>query len=127
MPEEKQPSKAPAKKAAPKKKATAKKVAPTVEPVVKEQEPKVEEQAAETVEPEAPKKASKASKTGLVLHLVGYDENAFAILQRARVVLERGDKADLYEEFRAEATSGDYEHLVQTCREYFTVPSPEKE
>ena len=45
--------------------------------------------------------------------------NAFAILGRARTALRRAKRADLVEAFTKEATSGDYQHLLQTCLEYF--------
>lgn len=121
MPEKKQPSKTPAKKAAPKK-AAAKKAPAKVEPVVEEPKQAVNE----TVEPAPSKEEPKASKTGLVLHLVGHDGNAFSILNRAHRVLIRGGKEDLWEDFQAEATSGDYDNLLNVCREYFDVPLSEK-
>lgn len=53
------------------------------------------------------------------LALVGYDGNAFAILGKARkVALDNGLD---WEAIRTEATSGDYDHLLQTMCKYFEV------
>jgi len=53
------------------------------------------------------------------VQLVGQDGNAFAILGRVQKALRRGgvDKAE-QDEFMAEATSGDYNHLLQTCMKW---------
>ena len=50
------------------------------------------------------------------VQLVGQDGNAYAILARVRKALERA-KVDRIEQkaFFDEATSGDYDHLLQTC------------
>jgi hypothetical protein len=49
------------------------------------------------------------------IKLVGEDGNAFAVLGRVlRALKEAGvDRADV-DEFQHEATSGDYDHLLQT-------------
>ena len=53
--------------------------------------------------------------------LLGEDGNAFAILGRCkRAVKEFLTQAEI-EEFMKEATSGDYNHLLQTCMKWFTV------
>lgn len=57
--------------------------------------------------------------TGLRLKLVGEDGNAYAIMGRARALLRRSGRADLVREFTEECTSGDYNHLLQTCMKYF--------
>ena len=50
------------------------------------------------------------------VRLVGEDGNAFAILGRVSRELKRhGIDADEVKAFHAEATSGDYDHLLQTC------------
>ena len=58
----------------------------------------------------------------ITVTLVGEDGNAFAILgtmqralQRARVPNEE------IQQFRDEATSSDYDHLLQTCMDWVTV------
>jgi hypothetical protein len=68
-----------------------------------------------------------ASKTGLVLKLVGEDGNAFAILGRAHNVMRKGGKESMWKEFDTEATSGDYNHLLCTCMEWFDEPGDEEE
>lgn len=53
------------------------------------------------------------------LELVGQDGNAFAILAKAsKVAKENGMN---WEKIQKEATSGDYDHLLQTMMEYFEV------
>jgi hypothetical protein len=47
--------------------------------------------------------------------MVGEDGNAFAIIGRVRQALKRGGVADAdIQTFTDEATSGDYDHLLQT-------------
>lgn len=55
------------------------------------------------------------------LELVGHDGNAFVILGRAIKALRREGMEDKIKEFEKEATSGDYNHLLQTCMKYFDV------
>ena len=57
--------------------------------------------------------------TGLTVQL--RDGNAFAILGACQRVLKRNDLADVWDEFHAEATAGDYNHLLRTVMEYFDV------
>lgn len=46
--------------------------------------------------------------------LVGYDGNAFSILGRVTMAMRRHGVADAdIKEFMAEATSGDYDHLLE--------------
>ena len=61
------------------------------------------------------------AKTDIRVKLVGEDGNAFAILGRCRQVLARARRLDLWEEFRKEATSSDYDHLLATVCDYFEV------
>jgi len=49
------------------------------------------------------------------VQLVGEDGNAFAILGRVRKALKRAGHGSAGDEFTAEATSGNYDHLLQTC------------
>lgn len=54
------------------------------------------------------------------LKLVGEDGNAFAILGRAQTEGKKfGWSKEDVTEFHNEATSGDYNHLLRTCMEYF--------
>ncbi len=57
----------------------------------------------------------------LHLRLVGEDGNAFAILGRASKLLrDHGLDKDVVDQFLAEARSGDYDHLLDTCQRWFT-------
>lgn len=67
------------------------------------------------------------AKTDIAVKLVGEDGNAFAILGRCRQALARARRSDLWEEFRKEATSGDYNHLLATVCDYFVVDADEDE
>jgi hypothetical protein len=53
------------------------------------------------------------------VQLSGQDGNAFAILGAVRKALRKAGHDT--SEFMAEATSGDYDHLLQTCMKYVTV------
>lgn len=56
------------------------------------------------------------------LQLSGKDGNAFAILGRARrAAVEAGWSEERWEEVRVEATSGNYDHLLQTIMRHFDV------
>ena len=53
--------------------------------------------------------------------LVGTDGNAFSILARVRKVLRKAGHPEEYiDKFTEEATSGDYNHLLQLASIYFT-------
>ncbi len=59
------------------------------------------------------------------LQLVGMDGNAFSILARAgRVAIQNGMD---WEAIHKEATSGDYNHLLQTMMEHFDTDGDEDE
>ena len=60
-------------------------------------------------------------KTNVEVQLVGEDGNAFAILARVEKALKQAGHRDLATEFMAEATSGNYDHLLQTCCQYVEV------
>jgi hypothetical protein len=56
------------------------------------------------------------------VRLVGTDGNAFAILGRVRRALTDADVSeDDQAAFTAEATSGDYDHLLQTVMRWVDV------
>lgn len=58
----------------------------------------------------------------ITVRLVGEDGNAFAIIGRCRRAMRRaGLDSDEIEAFSAEATSGNYDHLLQTCMVWFDV------
>lgn len=56
------------------------------------------------------------------VQLTGEDGNGFAILAAVRKAMRRGgcSKED-WEAFMDEATSGDYDHLLQTCMAWVNV------
>ena len=56
-----------------------------------------------------------------MLKLVGEDGNAFSILARAQRALSRAGRGSEWDAFLKEATSGDYDHLLQTCMAWFEV------
>jgi hypothetical protein len=56
-----------------------------------------------------------------VLVLIGHDGNAFAILGKARRALLLAGRGDEWAAFQAEATSGNYDHLLATVMEWFEV------
>jgi hypothetical protein len=53
------------------------------------------------------------------LELVGHDGNAFVILARARSVAKKHNMD--WEAIKAEAMSGDYDHLLCTMMHHFDV------
>jgi hypothetical protein len=54
--------------------------------------------------------------------LVGEDGNAFLILGRVRNEMKKNNvPAEDINKFMAEATSGDYDNLLQTCMKYVSV------
>jgi hypothetical protein len=53
--------------------------------------------------------------------LVGEDGNAFSILGRVQRIMKRNGLRDEVEEFRTEATSGDYDNLLLTVMRWFSV------
>ena len=60
-------------------------------------------------------------KTNIVVKLTEEDGNALAIIGRVVHALRRGGHSDLIDEFRKEAMSGDYDHLLQTAMKYVEV------
>lgn len=68
--------------------------------------------------PTSPQTQLAIPLTAIRVQLTGHDGNAFAVLGRVREALRRGGRRDLIEPFTAEATSGDYDHLLQTCHRY---------
>lgn len=54
--------------------------------------------------------------------LTGINGNSFVIMGAVTVAMRRaGCTAEEIEEFRDEAVSGDYDHLLQTCFKYVEV------
>ena len=61
------------------------------------------------------------SLTDAVVVLTGTDGNAFATLGHVRRAIRKSNHPELADEFIAEATSGDYDHLLMTCFKYVTI------
>ena len=61
------------------------------------------------------------AKTDVVVKLVGEDGNSFSILAKVSKALKKAGYKDLANEFMDEATSGNYDHLLQTCMNYVEV------
>lgn len=58
----------------------------------------------------------------VVVEMTGEDGNAFAILARVKRAMRRAGVRDYQiERFRDEATSGDYDNLLQTVMRWVTV------
>lgn len=55
------------------------------------------------------------------VELLGHDGNAFAILGAVSKALRRSGHADAVEAFMTDATSGDYDHVLQTAFRYVEV------
>jgi hypothetical protein len=58
----------------------------------------------------------------ITVKLVGEDGNAYAILGRCQQAMRRAKlpKTEV-EAFTAEATAGNYDHLLQTCMRWFEI------
>ena len=59
--------------------------------------------------------------TNATVQLTDQDGNAFAILGRVRRAILKSDQPALANAFIAEATAGDYDHLLVTCFKYVHV------
>lgn len=55
------------------------------------------------------------------VQLSGEDSNAFLMLGQVTAALKKAGHRDQIEAFRKEATSGDFDHLIQTCMKWVTV------
>jgi hypothetical protein len=55
------------------------------------------------------------------VRLIGRDGNAFAILSACRKALEKAGRIDLWPAIEADATSGDYAHLLAVVARHFDV------
>jgi hypothetical protein len=55
------------------------------------------------------------------VQLSGNDGNAFSIIGRVSKALRDNGEGDKVRQFQTEATSGDYDHLLQTCMKYVDV------
>jgi hypothetical protein len=58
----------------------------------------------------------------VTVQLTGTDGNAFAVLGKVRAALKRAKvPAEDVAAFTEDATSGDYDHLLQTCMKWVDV------
>jgi len=57
------------------------------------------------------------------VELIGNDGNAFAVLGAVSKALRQNGHASEVDKFQKEATSGDYDHLLQTVMNWVTVTS----
>ncbi len=57
----------------------------------------------------------------ITVRLTGIDGNADAVLAAVRAALRSAGHSDEVAAFLAEATSGDYQHLLVTCMRWVTV------
>jgi len=64
----------------------------------------------------------KAPETKPEVKLIGEDGNAFAIIGRVqRALKQAGADKEYIDQYLNEATSGDYDHLLQTTMKYVEV------
>ena len=73
-----------------------------------------------------PKRKETAMKTKKqerpTLKIIGGSGNAFAILGAAQRAARKAEwPTELWDEYKAKATSGDYDHLLAVTMEYFDV------
>lgn len=59
--------------------------------------------------------------------LIGVDGNAFAIMGYTSRALKRTGHANLVEDMRKRATSGDYDNLIAVCQSYIDIANGEVE
>ena len=63
------------------------------------------------------------AKTNIEVKIIGADSNVYNLLGICRRALQKAKRMDLWDEFYAEATSGDYNHTLATIAEYFEIGS----
>ena len=57
-------------------------------------------------------------KTNVHVNLVGEDGNSHSSMGRVKKALQRAGHKELAEQYIRDATSGDYDHLLQVTMEY---------
>ena len=60
-------------------------------------------------------------KTNVKVKLIGENGNAYNIIGKVIKALKEGGHADLISEYKYEAMSGDYDHLLQTTMKFVIV------
>ena len=63
------------------------------------------------------------AKTNIEVKIIGADGNVYNLLGICRRALQKASRMDLWDEFYAVATSGDYNHALATIAEYFEIGS----
>ena len=63
------------------------------------------------------------AKTDIEVKIIGADGNVYNLLGICRRALQKARRMDLWDEFFAETTSGDYNHVLATIAEYFEIGS----
>ena len=63
------------------------------------------------------------AKTNIEVKIIGADGNVYNLLGICRCALQKARRMDLWDEFYANATSGDYNHALATIAEYFEIGS----
>ena len=67
-------------------------------------------------------------KTNVYVKLVGEDGNAFAIMGRViKAMRDGGVDPKIIQEYRDEATSGDYDHLLAITMDYVNEGDPDED
>jgi hypothetical protein len=61
------------------------------------------------------------AKTNITVKLTGNDGNAFAILGSVSNALKKNGYPEMAKEFMKEATTSDYDHLIETVIDYVEV------
>ena len=64
---------------------------------------------------------TKVKYPNITIDLSNQDGNAFAIIGTCTLALKRNGLRDQVKAFRAEATSGDYDKVLRTVLEWFSV------
>ena len=62
-------------------------------------------------------------KTDIKVRIIGADSNIYCLLGICRRALLHAGRFDLWDDFRKEATSGDYNHALATIADWFIVCS----
>ena len=65
-----------------------------------------------------------SGKPMIVVDLAGPDGNAFVLLAAGNQALRKAGRGAECEKFAAEATSGNYEHLLDTMDKWFDMRKP---
>lgn len=60
-------------------------------------------------------------KTNVRVKLIGEDQNAFSIIKKVMVELKRAGHYKLAEDFCREASSSDFDNVLQTCFRYVEI------